>query len=150
MCCNKKSSQLCRYILSPTALAADALAFYLHHLDEDIERKLLKKSTLLLSICSNSTAKKESLSFTHHYYLNDKSVKDLLFFGHSLQVQCTSNFIVTKNVTLFLVSPSLLQYYYLTYLLTSLFLLTFFTRKIYHSFLGLRKSFVVVIDFGDK
>ena len=108
MCCNKKSSQLCRYILTPTALAADALAFYLpHHLDEDIERKLLKK---VLSICSNSTAKKESLSFTHHYYLNDKSVKDLLFFGHSLQVQCTSNFIVTKNVTLFLVSPSLLQY----------------------------------------
>ena len=44
MCCNKKSSQLCRYILTPTALAADALAFYLpHHLDEDIERKLLKK-----------------------------------------------------------------------------------------------------------
>ena len=33
-------------MLTPTALAADALAFYLpHHLDEDIERKLLKKST---------------------------------------------------------------------------------------------------------
>ena len=44
MCCNKKSSQLCRYILTPTALAADApLAFYPYHLDEDIERKLLKK-----------------------------------------------------------------------------------------------------------
>ena len=110
MCCNKKSSQLCRYILTPTALAADALAFYLpHHLDEDIERKLLKKSTYYYQFVQIQLLR-ISVSFTHHYYLNDKSVKDLLFFGHSLQVQCTSNFIVTKNVTLFLVSPSLLQY----------------------------------------
>ena len=99
MCCNKKSSQLCRYLNRHLALMLQL--FTLMYLVEDIEAgKHWENIILLKSNCC-------WICPTHHY-LNDKSVKELLFFAHSLQVQCTSNFIVTKNVTLFLVvSPRL-------------------------------------------
>ena len=57
-------------MLTPTALAADALAFYLpHHLDEDIERKLLKKSTYYNQFVQIQAL----LSILYDYYLSSRS-----------------------------------------------------------------------------